>query len=76
MIGVLVVSRLDRVVEKFRGYIHTYVSINLTVRIAKALFDLAIWQFFLCYEENMKFSSLITISTFQARNFCSSFHRR
>ena len=46
MLGVLVVSRLDRVVEKFRGYIHTYVSINLTVRIAKALFDLAIWQFF------------------------------
>ena len=49
MIGVLVVSRLhrphgrlDRVVEKFRGYIHTYVSIILTVRIAKALFDLAI----------------------------------
>ena len=37
---------LDRVVEKFRGYIHTYVSINLTVRIAEALFDLAIWQFF------------------------------
>ena len=53
MIGVLVVSRLhrpydrlDRVVKKFRGYIHTYVSINLTVRTAKALFDLAIWQFF------------------------------
>ena len=46
MIGVLVVSRLDRVVEKFRGYIHTYVSFNLTVRIAKALFDLAIRQLF------------------------------
>ena len=46
MIEVLVVSRLDRVVEKFRGYIHTYVSFNSTVRIAKALFDLAIWQIF------------------------------
>ena len=46
MIGVLVVSHLDRVVEKFRGYIHTYVSFNLTVRIAEALFDLAIWQLF------------------------------
>ena len=76
MIGVLVVSRLDRVVEKFRGYIHTYVSFNLTVRIVKAFFELAIWHFFLCYEENMKFSSLITISTFQARNFFSSLHCR
>ena len=76
IIGVFVVSRLDRVVEKFRGYIHTYVSFNLTVQIAKALFDLAIWQFFLCYEENMRFSYLMTISTFQARHFCSSLHRR
>ena len=55
---------------------YTYVSFNLTVRIAKALFDLVIWQFFLCYEENMRFSSLIAISTFEARNFCSSLHRR
>ena len=39
---VLVVSRLDRVVEKFIGYIYTYISINLAVRIAKVLFDLAI----------------------------------
>ena len=42
----------------------------------KKNFDLAIWQFFLCYEENMRFSASITIIIFQARNFCSSFHRR
>ena len=73
--------RFERSREKRYMYIsyvdgYTYVRFNLTVRIAEALFDLAIWQFFLCYEENMRFSALITISTFQARNFCSSLHRR
>ena len=67
------ISGLDSIAEKFRGYIHTYVSFNLTVRIAKGL---AIWHFFLYYEENMRFPSLITMSNLQARNFRSTLHRR
>ena len=55
MIVVVVVSRLDRVVEKFRGYIHTYVSFNLTVQIAEALFgNLAIWQLFFVLRREYK----------------------
>ena len=76
MIGVLVISRLDHVADKFRGYIHTYVSFNLTDRISKAPFDLTIWQFLLCYEDSMRFPSLITISKFRARIFCSRDHPR